>query len=152
MAYSPLWESLASVLKRVVATSISRKKAQEQIANAIADRAIAVRVTIDASAPDIPGWVLEGSCVGVPQQLSPKDFDWTKSRPFTPWLTAICLLKATFLHGRLFRGLSVWLKFSAPTFRAYGAVLWVTRSIPCRKPQRGLPNKTAGSGTITAMV
>ena len=88
MAYSPLWESLASVLKRVVATSISRKEAQEQIANAIADRAIAVRVTIDASAPDIPGWVLEGSCVGVPQQLSPKDFDWARSRPSAPWMTA----------------------------------------------------------------
>lgn len=59
-----------------------------QISHAIADRAIAVRVTIDSLTPGGPGQIVEGAHLIVPQHLSPVDFDWTGSRPLAPWLAA----------------------------------------------------------------
>jgi hypothetical protein len=82
VAYIPAWESLADVLRRVVSASKSDVHAKNEICNAIADRAIGVRVFINGQSG---GNGYEGGNVRVPQLLRPDDFDWSQSRPFEPW-------------------------------------------------------------------
>jgi hypothetical protein len=76
VAYTSAWVSLSDALRIVMTRGASEQQAKSDICNAIADRAIDVRVD---------GLIASGDNVGVPQRLKPDDFDWTNSRPFEHW-------------------------------------------------------------------
>ena len=79
MVYTPAWEPLADALRRVVAaTKISEQQAKTDICNAIGDLKITVRVFTGERAAS-------GDKIRVPPRLNPDDFDWTNSRPISPW-------------------------------------------------------------------
>ena len=79
--YVSRWEALAASLLRAMNSSLNEQSAKIQICNAIADGAIAVRVQVDGSDPDIPGMILSGMEVDLPLRLQPANFDWDKSIP-----------------------------------------------------------------------
>jgi hypothetical protein len=87
MAYVPDWERLSDALSRVVAAGLSKPEAQRDICRAIVDRKI--RIRLQAAKAEIPDakWFgpAVGSHVAIPQDLSPRDFDWRKSLPKRPW-------------------------------------------------------------------
>jgi hypothetical protein len=88
VAYTPVWEPLAGALKRVLAAGLSKKEAQVDICNAIADGKIRVRVTFADQSPGIIRTSIGAeSDFKVPIRLTPKDFDWRRSRPLKSWLT-----------------------------------------------------------------
>jgi hypothetical protein len=78
------WEPLGNALRRVIKTGLSEHEARIKLCCAIAERKIAVRVTIGGEY-GVPGRVFGGSNVFVPTQLSPNLFDWEQSRPIRPW-------------------------------------------------------------------
>jgi len=84
--YVPDWEPLANALKRVLSTGSREPEAKANICNAVADRKIAVRVSVDKSESDVGGQTLYAPNVEVPPRLKPGDFDWGSSRPVAPWL------------------------------------------------------------------
>src|SRR5262249_13586092 len=79
------WESLANALQRVVSAHGDMVESKTAICNAIADKKIAVRVTIDRSRHLLGGMTFAGRNVGVPARLNLNDFDWSQSRPLHPW-------------------------------------------------------------------
>ncbi len=83
--YTPDWELLADALRRVIATGINEKEAKTDLCNAIADRKIAIRVTIAAGERGIPGSLFSGDNIQVPAHLKPEHFDWVQSRPSQRW-------------------------------------------------------------------
>ena len=87
MAYVPDWERLSDALSRVMAAGLSKPEAQRDICRAIVDRKI--RIRLQAAKAEIPEakWSgpVVGSHVAIPQDLSPRDFDWRKSLPKRPW-------------------------------------------------------------------
>ncbi len=85
MIYTPDWEELASALQRVVAAGANEPEAKAGICNAVADRKIAVRVTIDNTELHYGGTTLSGGNINVPTRLKPEDFDWVASRPLKRW-------------------------------------------------------------------
>jgi hypothetical protein len=87
MAYTSHWEALAHALRRIIQSGIAKSDAMKQLAYAIADREVAVRVAIDVSARDMGGEVLSGGNLEVPERLSAEDFDWHVSRPTSGWAT-----------------------------------------------------------------
>jgi hypothetical protein len=86
-SYTPDWEPLADALKRVMAIGLSKKEAQVDLCNAIADGNIRVRVTITDQSPRVTrtSTAAEGD-FKVPIHLRPKDFDWRRSQPVESWL------------------------------------------------------------------
>jgi hypothetical protein len=86
VAYTPIWESLADALKRIMAIGVSENEAKLDIALKIADQKLGIRVTIAEGTCDIVG-ILTGAQVGVPTHLAPEDFDWANSRPNKLWPT-----------------------------------------------------------------
>jgi len=87
MAYQPQWVSLSQALQWVVESGAFEQSAQTQIANAIADRELHVRVVIQSSARTMAGCVFKGKNLEVPERLSARDFDWTQSVPKEDWAT-----------------------------------------------------------------
>jgi hypothetical protein len=87
LAYSPLWESLSEALKRIVLSGIGKTTAKDQLARAIADAQVKVRILVDPSYPEVGGRWLDGKRLAVPEELSSKDLDWELSRPFEHWET-----------------------------------------------------------------
>src|SRR5580704_12308679 len=87
MAYVPDWERLSDALSRVMAAGLSKPEAQRDICRAIVDRKISIR--LQAAKAEIPEAKWSGPVVGshasIPQDLSPRDFDWRKSLPKRPW-------------------------------------------------------------------
>jgi hypothetical protein len=69
----------------VVATGINENEAKTDLCRAIADRKIAIRVTIAAGERGIPGSLFYGDNIQVPTHLKPEDFDWVQSRPSQRW-------------------------------------------------------------------
>jgi hypothetical protein len=80
--YIPKWQSLAAALAMVMTPGQDRRQSQVAICSAVADRAVAVRVTISDAAAS----VFEGPRVYVPAHLHPEDLDWERSYPKAPWL------------------------------------------------------------------
>lgn len=85
MIYTPDWESLARALERVASAHSDLVESKIAICNAVADKKIEVRVTIDRSHHRHSGTTFTGGNVDVPARLNPDDFDWTQSRPLRPW-------------------------------------------------------------------
>jgi hypothetical protein len=85
MAYIPKWEPLSDALACVEASGSNGKQAKVDICNAVADREIAVRVTVDKSNQLDGGMTFSGKNVGVPPHLNTTDFDWAQSRPLKEW-------------------------------------------------------------------
>jgi hypothetical protein len=84
MIYTPDWERLARALERVASAHGDLEESKAAICNAIADKKIAVRVTVGRSHRH-SGMTFASRNVGVPVRLNPDDFDWTQSRPLAPW-------------------------------------------------------------------
>src|SRR5690242_2627887 len=87
MVYLTEWEPLSAALARVVASGASEEQGRIDIANAIADRAVSLRVKVDQNDSDVGGRVLSGVNVTPPKYLAPADIDWLESRPLAPWPT-----------------------------------------------------------------
>jgi hypothetical protein len=85
LSYKSRWQTLADGLSHVIASGLPGGEAKTQLAHAIADRSVAVRVLIDESDRDLGGKSIVGKLVHVPDRLRPEDFDWGKSRPRKPW-------------------------------------------------------------------
>lgn len=85
MAYIPKWERLSDALARVKASGSNGKQAKVDICNAVADREIAVQVTVDKNNQIDGGKTFPGKNVGVPPHLNTTDFDWAQSRPLKEW-------------------------------------------------------------------
>lgn len=85
MPYLPNWEPLGAALRRLLESGVGEPEAQRDLCSAIADRAIAVRVTIDPAERNFGGQVLESHRIQVPEHLNPTEFDWARSRPLTKW-------------------------------------------------------------------
>jgi hypothetical protein len=84
--YTPDWEPLADVLRRVIiATGISEAEAKIDVCRAVADRKIEVRVRIGKDDYGMAGRVFSGGNVEVPPHLGPTDLDWVNSHPFARW-------------------------------------------------------------------
>jgi hypothetical protein len=88
MAYTPKWESLSAACERVMtAAGLAKDEAQKDICQAIADRAVDVRVKLREHATKFTrsSDVLEGPVLEIPTTLKPEDFDWDQSRPIKQW-------------------------------------------------------------------
>lgn len=85
--YVRVWETLDKVLARLVAAGLLREQAMEQIAAAVADGAIPVRVKVDRTDTDIPNKFMSGREVKAPERLQPDQLDWNRSVPREPWET-----------------------------------------------------------------
>ncbi len=85
MIYTPDWELLADALQRVVSAHEDLEVSKAAICNAIADKKIAVRVTVDRSHESFSGRTFVGDNIDVPVRINCDDFDWGKSRPLQPW-------------------------------------------------------------------
>jgi hypothetical protein len=107
MAYVPDWKWLFDALKSVIAVGVSADKAKLGITNAIVDRKIPVRLTVESDADPVVRWnrmvlqakgldsgqnnsiqaveYFEGADIGIPSHLTPHDFDWENSRPRNLW-------------------------------------------------------------------
>jgi hypothetical protein len=66
-------------------SGLSEHEAQLRLCSGIAERSIAVRVTVATIERGMPGRVFGGGSVFIPNQLRPDLFDWTQSRPLEPW-------------------------------------------------------------------
>jgi hypothetical protein len=60
MAFTPRWQVLAAALECVQANGTSNTQAMAELCDAIAGRAVAIRVLIDKSASEVGGEKLEG--------------------------------------------------------------------------------------------
>jgi len=80
MPYTPDWESLSSAVTRIKASGVEEGQAREDLCHAIADRKVAVRVTLVKSKQ-----IFLGGNVRPPAHLKPNDLDWEHSRPSAPW-------------------------------------------------------------------
>jgi hypothetical protein len=93
MGFVPEWERLADALKRVMSAGLSKIDAQRDLCRAIADQKIKIKYMIGKEeiggkktprGEGIAGhmnWRMDV----IPAQLTPHDFDWSKSRPKEPW-------------------------------------------------------------------
>jgi hypothetical protein len=84
MAYVPDWERLPDALRRLAAAGLSKSVIQRDICRAIVDRKIRIRLLAEIPDAKWSGQFV-GSHVAIPQDLSPRDFDWRKSLPKRPW-------------------------------------------------------------------
>jgi hypothetical protein len=89
MAYDSKWGLMSPVCERVMMppTGLPEDEAQNDICQAIADRAVNIRVTLQkhATRGSRSSDVLEGKDLEIPTTLKPEDFDWEQSRPLKPW-------------------------------------------------------------------
>jgi hypothetical protein len=81
MNYIPEWESLSDAVVRLAKSGIAQSEARQQIAAAIADRAIRIQVWVTEILTSQP-WSGE---VRIPPELTEADFDWAQSRPLHRW-------------------------------------------------------------------
>jgi hypothetical protein len=84
MIYTPDWELLAHALDRVVLTHGDLEKSKAAICGAVADRRIAVRVTVSRGSR-YGGRTYAAGNVDIPKRIDPDDFDWVQSSPLRPW-------------------------------------------------------------------
>ena len=73
------WEPLVDVLHRLLSRGRNEGQVKANLCNAIADRAIELRVCC------ANGEELASGDIDAPKRLNPADFDWTQSRPRKPW-------------------------------------------------------------------
>jgi hypothetical protein len=88
MAYVSPWETLSPALERVMPeTGLSKEDAQNDICQAIADRAINIRCKLGkhGSGGFRSQDVLDGRAFVIPTGLKPEDLDWERSRPVKSW-------------------------------------------------------------------
>jgi hypothetical protein len=102
MAYVPDWGRLGDVLARVVKTGLSEQEAQRDICNAIADRKIRVRLSVEfiIESPidslnqhrfrkeygNYSRQVFDGTIsLELPFWIVPAEFSWVESRFELPW-------------------------------------------------------------------
>lgn len=84
MIYTADWEMLAHALDRVVSTHGDLEKSKAAICGAVADRKIAVRVTVGRRSRYSGRTYADGN-IDVPKKIDPDDFDWVQSSPLRPW-------------------------------------------------------------------
>jgi len=97
----PRWERLASALTRVTNGGITEYDAKRAICDAIADRAIDIRLALRQHATKgttAHDRVFAGTDVEIPTHLGPEDMDFENSRPLKPW--SIPREKNRYLAGR----------------------------------------------------
>jgi hypothetical protein len=97
----PRWERLFSALTRVTSGAITEGDAKRSICDAIADRAIAIRLALrkhTTKGMTAHGRVFGGADVEIPAHLEPEDIDFENSRPLEPWY--IAREKNRYLAGR----------------------------------------------------
>lgn len=97
----PRWERLASALTRVTNGGFTEYDAIRAICDAIADRAIDIRLALRQHATKgitAHDRVFAGADVEIPTHLGPEDIDFENSRPLTPW--SIPREKNRYLAGR----------------------------------------------------
>src|SRR5262245_1154796 len=88
MPYDRQWERLADAMNRImVAARLCQDEAQNDIAAAIADRAVKIRCKLKQHATKAmySSNVLEGMQFEIPPDLKAEHFDWEQSRPSAPW-------------------------------------------------------------------
>jgi hypothetical protein len=88
MAYLREWERLSDAVVRLVEQAgLPKQEAQDDIRRAVADRATKIRGKLGRHAikPSTASDVLEGTAFEIPEDLTPQDLDWEKSRPVKPW-------------------------------------------------------------------
>jgi hypothetical protein len=89
VAYTPEWGPIGDALKRLVASGMSKSEAKRDLCGAIADGAITIRARVAADRYRcLPASVISGADISLPPDLSPKDIDWQRSRPWQSWTTA----------------------------------------------------------------
>jgi len=80
VACTPEWETIKEALKRVVAAGLPKEQAKRDLCRAMADRKIHLQLTTVADPRlNLPELTFEYSEVS--RHLSPKDIDWSNSRP-----------------------------------------------------------------------
>jgi hypothetical protein len=99
MAYKPRWETLAHALDRIFASGIDASEAKEQLANAIGDGEVRSRAIIDDSDREAGGQIFQEGNLGVPERLTTKDFDWSRSRPNVDWETGSGFVARRYFGG-----------------------------------------------------
>ena len=87
LAYSPLWEPLSSAVARIVLSGLAEPSAKSELASAIAERQVAIRVMVQSADPDVGSQVLGSGSVSAPKDLTDRDMDWSSSRPSAAWQT-----------------------------------------------------------------
>jgi hypothetical protein len=86
VAYTPVWEPLADAVDRLIAMGMNASEAKIDLCRAIDDGNIGFRVHLAADpARCLPVDVVSGAVLPLPSRLSPKHFDWRKSRPLSQW-------------------------------------------------------------------
>jgi len=83
--YTPKWELLTAAAERVASTHGDLEASKTAICDAIADRKIGVRVTINQAHHRHGGQTFPAGNVEVPVRLNPGDFEWVQSRPLRDW-------------------------------------------------------------------
>jgi hypothetical protein len=86
LVYTPIWETLAEALSRLVSAGSTVQEAKFDLCRAIADGAIEIRLLL----AEDPKRHLSASAVSsegldVPARILPGDIDWRQSRPIKPW-------------------------------------------------------------------
>ena len=87
--YSPKWERLHDALNCLMRAGVTENDAKQSICNAIADRAIEIRLTLRERIPTgttVRDKVLDGADVEIPAHLEPQQMDFEDSRPLKPWV------------------------------------------------------------------
>jgi hypothetical protein len=89
--YVPDWERLPDAVDRIMASGMKESEAKLDLCRAISDRKIKVRFRVakeegsELSFETVEGTVRKGRDVDIPSHLTPRDFDWPRSRPLKPW-------------------------------------------------------------------
>ena len=84
-----MWEHLANVLARLVATGIDEAQAKRNICCAIADRRVSIRFRVAGEEGiDSVGTVRSGAEIEIPADLKPRDLDWHGSHLLKHWRNA----------------------------------------------------------------
>ncbi len=81
MSYIPEWELLSDAVVRLVKSGVAESEARQQLAAAIADRAINIQVWLTELLTSSPCM----RAVQIPPELTEADFDWAQSRPSRRW-------------------------------------------------------------------
>jgi hypothetical protein len=131
MNYIPEWESLSDAVVRLAKSGIAQSEARQQIAAAIADRAIRIQVWVTEIQTSRP-WSGE---VRISPELTEADFDWAQSRPLHWWWFPQ-IFNPGFSEQRRVDRLKVSTKDLIRVFD-------LTSSLPAGRPEQGQNNSPA---------
>ena len=86
LVYTPVWETLADALRRLVTAGYTELDAKLSLCAAIADKAVTDRLVLAEDTPrNLPESSVSATGLDLPERILPKEINWNLSRPIKPW-------------------------------------------------------------------